>query len=176
MYDKLSNLMMKKGILKDEDDVEVFEYGMELATLKLIHTISIFLIGLFFNKLPETILFLILFSFFRSNINGYHSKSKIICLLLSMLMAIGLIILTSYLVTFNFGYTLDLLMIVLLITYLFLTWNTTRKKYAVTISIVALILFYFLKIYNFPMLLITITYCIALTDLLSILGKMGIKS
>lgn len=170
MFENLSNLMVKKGIMKTED-IEVFSYGMELATLKLIHTISIFLIGLFCNRLVETILFLILFSLFRANINGYHSKSKLICLLLSMVMAIGLMLVTAYFSNSNFLYIYIFLIIILLAIYLFLTWKTSRFRYAVILSIVSLILFYFLQNYNYTTLLVTIIYCIALTDILSILGK-----
>lgn len=95
----LENLVKNNIIEKSE--LENYYYALEVLFLKIIHYITIFIISLFFNILPETFIFLCVYSSIRTYIGGYHSKNMYICLLLSFLFVVCLNFCLQYKEIFN---------------------------------------------------------------------------
>ncbi|MDF9866496.1 accessory gene regulator B [Bacilli bacterium PM5-3] len=162
MYNKLQELMIKNKII-NEEEAEVFIYGIELFFLKLAHTLIVLLIGLMFNRFLETFFFVIFYEMLKTNINSYHSKSKIICYLLSVLMAIGLIILLRYSNYFTINYLFDFLIILFSAFYFILTRKSNRSKNAILVLIVMILLYYFFRYQNYTSFILVILYGISLS-------------
>lgn len=81
--------LVKNNII-ERSELENYHYALEILFLKIIHYITILIISLFFNILPETFIFLYVYSSIRTYIGGYHSKNMYICLLLSFLFIVCL--------------------------------------------------------------------------------------
>lgn len=86
MYEKITSMLVEKDFI-NEAETEEYHYGLEILALKLIHSLSFIIIGLIFNKFLEMILFLIFYNEARSLLGGYHSKSKYLCLFISILIS-----------------------------------------------------------------------------------------
>lgn len=77
--------MQEENLIKNED-VELYQYGIHLMLLKLLHYCSILIIGLFLGRGIELFIFLFAYTIIRSYIGGYHAKKSRICLLISIAM------------------------------------------------------------------------------------------
>ena len=168
---KITNLMISKCIISD-DEIETFQYGVEIAFIKMIHTLTIFMIGLLSRKLIEMILFVAIFSLLRSCINGYHSKTKMGCLIISIFMAMGLIISLSFLSLFkNMNFLIIIVTIVLLIFFVFLINLPANRLRAITIVTILCILSIVLSYFNLSQFIGIITYCVLLAISLSLFSS-----
>lgn len=72
---KAANILLKNGCIP-EQDIEIYRFGMEAAILKLIHTMSMLLIGVCFKMAAETIVFIAAYSLIRVYAGGYHAKTR----------------------------------------------------------------------------------------------------
>lgn len=93
------NYILSKMIINniiDENELDNYHYALEVLFLKMVHFIMIIGIGLYFNILIETIIFLYIYCSVRKYIGGYHSKNLYICLLLSVLFIVFLELLLTY--------------------------------------------------------------------------------
>ncbi len=94
---KLSSYFIDKSIISQED-YEIYVYGGELLISFTISTSFILLLGLVFNKLVETLLFLTVFIVLRRYTGGYHAPSHFKCKLTTVatyLLVLGLSVWTS---------------------------------------------------------------------------------
>lgn len=81
-----------QGMLKnqfiEEEDLEIYEYGLQIMFLKLIHTCSIFIIGLLLGIAKEITIFMICYSLLRTYTGGFHAKTSLRCILISFMMVL----------------------------------------------------------------------------------------
>lgn len=93
---KLSNkivcyLVDKKKI--DESESELYRYGLELLISNVTALIIIVFVGIVLNVLYETILFLVLFYVLRKFGGGYHAKTMLRCMILTIIVHLSFILL-----------------------------------------------------------------------------------
>lgn len=84
----LSMRFLSSGNDFDEDEKEILRYGLELIFLKASFFFVVFALAFVYEKLLETIVFLVLFIPLRSVGGGYHADSRIKCFLMSISMII----------------------------------------------------------------------------------------
>lgn len=162
----MTNLMLKKNLISS-DDVEIYEYGLELLQLKIIHMSFILLIGLCLGYLLEVIVFILSFFTLRANIKGYHAKTRIACIIISIMIALTEVLLLKF--TNSYLNPIILSSIVLgLSTYYLLVRNqesSFKERLIVVIGhLIAFVLCYFLVQNG---LMISITYSFIVTTILS---------
>lgn len=85
MVERLSQYMVKRGIIKEEEQ-ELYQFGIRNGVILLLDIVTALLIGLFTGKLALVCVFTISFMVLRSYTNGYHSKSRIFCYIASNLL------------------------------------------------------------------------------------------
>ncbi len=77
---KISSSFCNNNII-DKEDIEIYEYGLEILILTVFELISIILISIFLSKLFVTLLFLLSFCVLRLFAGGYHAKTSGRCYL-----------------------------------------------------------------------------------------------
>ena len=71
--------MLLQERLITPDDREIYEYGLEITIANMVNGIIVFLIGVGFHKVPETIIFYLAFVSLRFFCGGYHADSYSRC-------------------------------------------------------------------------------------------------
>lgn len=84
MSEWLSRLMVKEGIIEEEDR-DIYMFGIRNGFIILLNLFTAFLIGLFTTKLLLVAVFTIAFMTLRSYTGGYHSESHVFCYISSSL-------------------------------------------------------------------------------------------
>lgn len=69
----------------DDDKEEIVRYGLEICILKALFTICTIIIGILMHSFFECVVFLVFFSFLRSNAGGHHADTRLQCFFESML-------------------------------------------------------------------------------------------
>lgn len=69
---------MKRGIIQEEEQ-EIYQFGIRNGVIILLNVITAFLIGLFTNRLLVVVIFTLFFMILRSYTGGYHSDSRVFC-------------------------------------------------------------------------------------------------
>lgn len=151
--------LIKNNII-EKKEVENYHYALEILFLKIIHYITIFIISLFFNIFPETLIFLYTYSSIRAYIGGYHSKNMYICLLLSFLFVVCLNYLLQYKEIFD-GKVVFLLVFMGLYYFYRQCDNCFLNKIRVNILFIVILSVFFLIIKQHGYLL-SISYAIIL--------------
>ena len=67
----------------DEDDRDVYEYGFHTLYNNIIDIVSIVIIALLFNTVPQTIVYHVSFVLLRNTAGGYHTKTHLRCFTMS---------------------------------------------------------------------------------------------
>lgn len=75
-----SSILLKNNIIK-EDDIEVYDYAMFVIIFNLLTLVTLICIGILFNQLSFTIMFLLFYLPNRIFIGGYHCKTPLTCYL-----------------------------------------------------------------------------------------------
>lgn len=78
MSEKITDCLLDRNILPQEEK-EVYEYGFELLISSLIGFIIVFVSGLIFGLLSESMLFYIIFVSVRPFCGGYHADTHMKC-------------------------------------------------------------------------------------------------
>ncbi|WP_455684804.1 accessory gene regulator B family protein [Thomasclavelia sp.] len=79
MHIYITNALIQYNLISDNER-EVYEYGIEVFLLKIMHFFTIFVISIILNYEIESLIFLITYYNVRGIIGGYHSKSRLVCL------------------------------------------------------------------------------------------------
>lgn len=82
-----TNYLVHKRVI-DEDDRDIYEYGFHVAYNNIIDIVSIIIIALLFNTVPETIVYHVSFILLRSTAGGYHTKTHLRCFMMSTIIFI----------------------------------------------------------------------------------------
>lgn len=84
----LTENMRREKVIKEEE-VEIYQYGIQITMANLINLLGILAIGVLLKTLMFIILFYCVFSSLRIFCGGYHAKSFQNCFLLTMLIFSG---------------------------------------------------------------------------------------
>lgn len=82
-------------IINDED-MEIYRFGLESVLLKAIHYVSMLFVGLLLGMLPETILFLITYAAIRAYAGGYHANTRGVCYVLSWVTILSVLLIARF--------------------------------------------------------------------------------
>ena len=80
--EKLVGYMLRNKVIS-EDDKEIYLFGLVLMLRVLLNTVTLILIGLWFNMLAVSATFVCFSLFIRSYSGGFHSDNPVICYLIS---------------------------------------------------------------------------------------------
>jgi accessory gene regulator B len=84
----------------EKDDIEIYEYGLQLLLSSLFEILAVIVVSIFIGKLFLTILFLIPFCVLRTYAGGYHANSHFKCFLTLIFVYIAFLLMI-YLVNEN---------------------------------------------------------------------------
>lgn len=93
--EKLSNKMVDKGIVPEEE-VELYLYGIENGIILTGNLVASIILGMITGKLNMVLVFLLFCVTLRSYSGGIHSKNKLICFILSLLILLVPVYTYSY--------------------------------------------------------------------------------
>jgi accessory gene regulator B len=82
------NSLCESGLINQEDK-EIYLFGIETALLKIIHYSTMLIIGIFFGMIPQTITFIIAYTVLRQYAGGYHANTRMRCYIISWFMMIS---------------------------------------------------------------------------------------
>jgi accessory gene regulator B len=131
MLDRISNqlayVLAKNEIIPDEQH-DVYSFGIKSLIFKAISIMFCFVIGLCFNMLIETSIFLITFSMIRVYAGGYHAKTRMRCFLISMQTMIVFLFILKMSILQNLIVYIILLASSCISIYIFAPSDTENKK------------------------------------------------
>lgn len=81
-----------QACLDNTKDIEVYEYGLKLVFIKIIHIITILFMGWIGNELMNIIAFLLIYICIREYSGGYHSKTSSGCYLCTIAVTLAAIV------------------------------------------------------------------------------------
>ena len=87
MIDEFVENLVNNNII-DNDEKEIYKYGLEQGILMTINVITIIIVGTCFGMAIESIVFMLTYIPLRTYAGGYHAKNQMICYFFS----IGMII------------------------------------------------------------------------------------
>lgn len=82
MYDKICRRISKHFVLHKiiaQDDMEVFEFGLERILSTVVSSVMIGIFGILFQAILECIIFVFCFYYSRKYAGGYHAKTYTKC-------------------------------------------------------------------------------------------------
>ena len=79
----------QSGTEYDEDDIEVYSYGLQIFLSNVFEVLAVLIIGLCIGRFFETVAFFVSFISLRSGAGGYHAKTYLRCFL-GLLVVYGL--------------------------------------------------------------------------------------
>lgn len=167
MQKYLISLLINNKLI-DEKDKDIYQYGVEIFLLKLMHYLLIIGISLYMKIVIESVIFLVIYNGIRGIIGGYHAKNKLICLLYTALIyfILFLLINSEYLL----NTTLLMIFVHFIITIMIL-YNTRNNFYKnqlyiwMLIILIADVLFCFFGMNKF---VISCTYALFMSFLLNL--------
>lgn len=112
--EKLVKMLLQYDVIT-EDDYEIYMFGVFQNIVLIINLLTSFFIFALAGLIAEGLLFSVFYSLLRSYAGGYHSKSLLVCYVLSVLIT-TLVAYISYIVDVNY-FTL-----VIYITSFILIW------------------------------------------------------
>ncbi|MCL2564258.1 MAG: accessory gene regulator B family protein [Defluviitaleaceae bacterium] len=84
--------LYKRGVIS-RDNVEVCAFGFQRFLIFLLNISTYIIIGLVFNMLLESIIFILAYSPVRIFAGGYHAKSPVVCYLLGIPLFLSVLLL-----------------------------------------------------------------------------------
>lgn len=118
MINRLLGYLIKEKII-NEDEREIYLFGMEQWTAKVKHIVIIIIISILFGKAFEAVIFTLLYSILREYAGGFHADSEKLCFLTTIFIISELLVLLTF---FDKG-TLDVMFVVLIIISWIFIWH-----------------------------------------------------
>lgn len=92
---KAADILCRNGLIEQEEK-EIYLFGIETALLKVIHYATMLLIGLCFGMVWQTAVFLLAYTVLRDYAGGYHAGSRMQCYLISWLMMLSVLLIVQF--------------------------------------------------------------------------------
>ena len=83
LFDKIGNRFVRDGIIAEEDK-ELYTFGMQQGMIMLLNIISTIIIGIIFDMVWQSVVFLLAYMPLRSYAGGYHARTQFRCYLISL--------------------------------------------------------------------------------------------
>lgn len=96
--EKLKKYCVENGIVS-ENKAEWFQYGVERRLTTLVVGVPFYILALALTNVSTSVAFFLSFYFLRCRINGFHAKSVLACLFISLLCEIFFLTIVYYLLT-----------------------------------------------------------------------------
>lgn len=122
----LAGKLAKSNVI-EEEDLEVYQFGIESFIMKVCHFISYVAIGLLFHRLPQLLLFLAAFIPLRECSGGYHARTPLKCYILSCGTVITFLCLYLFMPVDKTQYSIILAVISSLILFFIVPVETENK-------------------------------------------------
>ena len=91
LLDKIGNRFVKDGIITEEDK-ELYTFGMQQGIIIMLNIISTIIMGIIFDMVWQSVVFLLAYMPLRSYAGGYHARTQVRCYLVSLfIIAVALI-------------------------------------------------------------------------------------
>ncbi len=149
---KIAYYFYKKGYIQFED-VNALRFSFELYITQFITFFTMFIIGIYLDKVIETIIYSLFFSMLRKRINGYHAKTFLKCYFLSIISYTIVLLLSSTSIQFY----LFNIMFIIYIQYYFKIHKDNVMNY-INIGYILLVLLLFMNHNIYYMNLISLIY------------------
>lgn len=112
MSEKIIQYLLNHNAIND-DNLEIYQYGINLLIKKVLHIITIIMVGILFDNFWGIFLFLVSYTNIREYAGGYHAKSALGCYICTFIVSIMAIVLLNilekisffcaYVILFSFG-------------------------------------------------------------------------
>ena len=185
---ELSNKITKKLVdinIIEEADSELYEYGFWQGGVLFFNFLTVVLLGIIFNVLLESIIFLIFYGLLRTIAGGYHARTQHACYILSIIL---IIVVLTILKTFPSNTILCCILTILSISVIFIlapvqdenklldeTEKRLFKKLSRVISLIYGLIIFLLFLFNKN----DLAYCVVISlftlTIMLILGKIRNK-
>ena len=189
MLKRLSNKITKKLVdinVIEEADSELYEYGFWQGGVLFFNFLTVVLLGILFNMLLESIIFLIFYGVLRTIAGGYHARTQHVCYILSVLL---MIVVLTILKTFPWNIILCCVLTVLSILVIFILapiqdenklLDETEKSFFKKLSRIISLLYGFIIFLLFLFNKNELAYCVVISlftlTIMLVLGKIRNKS
>ena len=189
MLKRLSNKITKKLVdinVIEEADSELYEYGFWQGGVLFFNFLTVVLLGILFNMLLESIIFLIFYGVLRTIAGGYHARTQHVCYILSVLL---MIVVLTILKTFPWNIILCCVLTVLSILVIFILapvqdenklLDETEKRFFKKLNRVISLLYGFIIFLLFLFNKNQLAYCVVISlftlTIMLVLGKIRNKS
>ena len=189
MLKELSNKITKKLVdinIIEEADSELYEYGFWQGGVLIFNFITVILLGILFNMLLESVIFLIFYGVLRTIAGGYHARTQNTCYILSIMLMIVVLIMLK---TFPWNIILCCILTVLSISVIFILapvqdenklLDEIEKKFFKKLSRIISLLYGFIIFLLFLFNKNELAYCVVISlfklTIMLVLGKIRNKS
>ena len=189
MLKELSNKITKKRVdinIIEEADSELYEYGFWQGGVLIFNFITVILLGILFNMLLESVIFLIFYGVLRTIAGGYHARTQNTCYILSIILMIVVLIMLK---TFPWNIILCCILTVLSISVIFILapiqdenklLDETEKSFFKKLSRIISLLYGFIIFLLFLFNKNELAYCVVISlftlTIMLVLGKIRNKS
>lgn len=129
---KIVENQIKKGKVKSDDEA-LYQYGYQIMLEKAIAILMTIAVALILNAWVEVLVFCASFISIRIYAGGFHAKSIIGCLILSLVMLVGGVVLNEMLYEWRF-YKVYLLIDVVILPIICICAPSEHKNRAVSVS------------------------------------------
>ena len=172
MLKKLSNKITKKLIdinIIEVSDSELYEYGFWQGGVLFFNFLTVALLGILFNMLLESIIFLIFYGVLRTIAGGYHARTQHACYILSILLMVVVLIMLK---TFPWNTIICCILTILSISVIFILapvqdenklLDETEKKIFKKLSRVISLLYGFIIFLLFLLNKNELAYCVVIS-------------
>lgn len=83
-----TNKLIKYQIIKVEDK-ELYVYGFWQGGIFIVNLVTVIIIGLLFNMLWQSLVFMVAYGLLRPMAGGYHARTQYNCYILSIILIVG---------------------------------------------------------------------------------------
>ena len=189
MLKELSNKITKKLIennIIEAADSELYEYGFWQGSVLFFNFLTVILLGILFNMLLESVIFLIFYGVLRTIAGGYHARTQNTCYILSIILMIVVLIMLK---TFPWNIIFCCILTVLSISVIFILapvqdenklLDETEKRVFKKLSRVISLLYGFIIFLLFLFNKNELAYCVVISlftlTIMLVLGKIRNKS
>ncbi len=97
LLDKLMSKLIKEGYVKD-DEAEIVRYGLELTIMKTLVSAIMLIAAILLKCFIAVLIFMAVYQPMRSCCGGYHAKTRIACLIISMFILAAVIAAVKFII------------------------------------------------------------------------------
>ena len=189
MLKELSNKITKKLVdinIIEAADSELYEYGFWQGGVLFFNFLTVVLLGILFNMLLESMIFLVFYGVLRTIAGGYHARTQNTCYILSIMLMIVVLIMLK---TFPWNIILCCILTVLSISVIFILapvqdenklLDEIEKKFFKKLSRIISLLYGFIIFLLFLFNKNELAYCVVISlfilTIMLVLGKIRNKS